>query len=160
MSILSISYQLKYKEAYEREKSHITMSPDAFDIRAAKEAYQNISNVRQHQGALILLPSELSVLVSLFALLFFCSWTTKRSMKPIKQNGYGPWTDLILYMHWRLGFSKVMWVSFGCSKKTHFIECVLLHNSMTLVSFQLIVPTVPVPPSLSQTCCSQWVGLQ
>ncbi|XP_029112880.1 nebulin isoform X3 [Scleropages formosus] len=36
---------LKYKETYEREKSHINIAPDAYDIRAAKEAYKNISNL-------------------------------------------------------------------------------------------------------------------
>lgn len=37
--------QLKYKEVYERSKAQINMDPEAHDIRAAKEAYKNISNV-------------------------------------------------------------------------------------------------------------------
>ncbi|XP_053482933.1 nebulin isoform X1 [Ictalurus furcatus] len=36
---------LKYKEVYEKNKAQINMAPDAFDIRAAKEAYKNISNL-------------------------------------------------------------------------------------------------------------------
>lgn len=38
--------QLKYKEVYEKNKAQINIAPDAFDIRAAKEAYKNITNVR------------------------------------------------------------------------------------------------------------------
>lgn len=30
---------------YEKNKAQINIAPDAFDIRAAKEAYNNISNV-------------------------------------------------------------------------------------------------------------------
>lgn len=30
---------------YEKNKAQINIAPDAFDIRAAKEAYKNISNV-------------------------------------------------------------------------------------------------------------------
>lgn len=37
--------QLKYKEVYEKSKAHINMDPEAHEIRAAKEAYKNISNV-------------------------------------------------------------------------------------------------------------------
>lgn len=37
--------QLKYKEVYERSKAQINMDPEAHEIRAAKEAYKNISNV-------------------------------------------------------------------------------------------------------------------
>lgn len=37
--------QLKYKEVYEKSKAQINMDPEARDIRAAKEAYKNISNV-------------------------------------------------------------------------------------------------------------------
>lgn len=40
--------QLKYKEVYERNKAQINMAPDAHEIRAAKEAYKNISNVSLH----------------------------------------------------------------------------------------------------------------
>ncbi|KAG7331128.1 hypothetical protein KOW79_005097 [Hemibagrus wyckioides] len=36
---------LKYKELYEKNKAQINIAPDAFDIRAAKEAYKNISNL-------------------------------------------------------------------------------------------------------------------
>lgn len=38
--------QLKYKEVYEKSKAQINMDPEAHEIRAAKEAYQNITNVR------------------------------------------------------------------------------------------------------------------
>ncbi|XP_069052599.1 nebulin isoform X17 [Lepisosteus oculatus] len=37
--------QLKYKEEYEKNKAHITIAPDAHEIRAAKEAYKNITNL-------------------------------------------------------------------------------------------------------------------
>lgn len=37
--------QLKYKEVYEKSKAQINMDPEAHEIRAAKEAYKNISNV-------------------------------------------------------------------------------------------------------------------
>ncbi|XP_053352988.1 nebulin [Clarias gariepinus] len=36
---------LKYKEVYEKNKAQINIAPDAFDIRAAKEAYKNITNL-------------------------------------------------------------------------------------------------------------------
>lgn len=42
---LLFSSQLKYKEIYEKNKAQINIAPDAFEIRAAKEAYKNISNV-------------------------------------------------------------------------------------------------------------------
>ncbi|XP_048834953.1 nebulin isoform X40 [Brienomyrus brachyistius] len=35
----------KYKEQYESEKAHINIASDAHEIRAAKEAYKNISNL-------------------------------------------------------------------------------------------------------------------
>lgn len=50
-AILSCNYlswflfQLKYKEVYEKSKAQINMDPEAHEIRAAKEAYKNISNV-------------------------------------------------------------------------------------------------------------------
>lgn len=37
--------QLKYKEVYEKSKAQINMDPEAHEIRAAKEAYKNITNV-------------------------------------------------------------------------------------------------------------------
>ena len=37
--------QLKYKEVYEKSKAQINIDPEARQIRAAKEAYKNISNV-------------------------------------------------------------------------------------------------------------------
>ncbi|XP_036396839.1 nebulin-like isoform X3 [Megalops cyprinoides] len=40
-----IQSMLKYKEVYEKNKTHINMDPEAYDIRAAKEAYKNISNL-------------------------------------------------------------------------------------------------------------------
>lgn len=43
--------QLKYKEVYEKSKAHINMDPEAHEIRAAKEAYKNISNVSVVIGA-------------------------------------------------------------------------------------------------------------
>lgn len=48
ISNLHIILQLKYKEVYERNKAHINIAPDAHEIRAAKEAYKNISNVSLH----------------------------------------------------------------------------------------------------------------
>ena len=43
--------QLKYKELYEKSKAQINMDPEAHEIRAAKEAYRNISNVSVVTGA-------------------------------------------------------------------------------------------------------------
>lgn len=43
--LLSCFLQLKYKEVYEKSKAQINMDPEAHEIRAAKEAYKNISNV-------------------------------------------------------------------------------------------------------------------
>ncbi|XP_041724922.1 nebulin isoform X10 [Coregonus clupeaformis] len=40
-----ITSVLKYKEVYERSKAQINMDPESFEIRAAKEAYKNISNL-------------------------------------------------------------------------------------------------------------------
>ncbi|KAJ8350700.1 hypothetical protein SKAU_G00258300 [Synaphobranchus kaupii] len=40
-----IQSMLKYKEIYERNKAHINMDPGAFEIRAAKEAYRNNTNL-------------------------------------------------------------------------------------------------------------------
>lgn len=37
--------QLKYREVYEKSKAQINMDPEAHEIRAAKEAYRNITNV-------------------------------------------------------------------------------------------------------------------
>ncbi|KAJ8283053.1 hypothetical protein COCON_G00055720 [Conger conger] len=36
---------MKYREIYERNKAHINIAPDAHSIRAAKEAYRNITNL-------------------------------------------------------------------------------------------------------------------
>lgn len=41
----SFILQLKYKEVYEKSKAQINMDPEAHEIRAAKEAYKNITNV-------------------------------------------------------------------------------------------------------------------
>merc|ERR1719167_2107821 len=43
--VKEITSNLKYKEVYEKSKAHINMDPEAHDIRAAKEAYKNISNL-------------------------------------------------------------------------------------------------------------------
>uniref|UniRef100_A0A8B9LD87 Nebulin n=1 Tax=Astyanax mexicanus TaxID=7994 RepID=A0A8B9LD87_ASTMX len=43
--VKEITSNLKYKEVYEKSKAQINMAPDAYDIRAAKEAYKNISNL-------------------------------------------------------------------------------------------------------------------
>lgn len=43
--VFSCFLQLKYKEVYEKSKAQINMDPEAHEIRAAKEAYKNISNV-------------------------------------------------------------------------------------------------------------------
>lgn len=45
-SLFEFILQLKYKEVYEKSKAHINIDPEAHEIRAAKEAYQNITNVR------------------------------------------------------------------------------------------------------------------
>lgn len=45
MVCFSCILQLKYKEVYEKSKAQINMDPEAHSIRAAKEAYKNISNV-------------------------------------------------------------------------------------------------------------------
>lgn len=45
MVCFSFILQLKYREVYEKSKAQINMDPEAHEIRAAKEAYKNISNV-------------------------------------------------------------------------------------------------------------------
>jgi len=37
--------QLKYREVYEKSKAQINIDPEAHEIRAAKQAYKNNSNV-------------------------------------------------------------------------------------------------------------------
>lgn len=46
-----VCLQLKYKEVYEKSKAQINMDPEAHEIRAAKEAYKNISNVSGSNAA-------------------------------------------------------------------------------------------------------------
>lgn len=46
MSCFPCTLQLKYREVYEKSKAQINMDPEAHEIRAAKEAYKNITNVR------------------------------------------------------------------------------------------------------------------
>ncbi|KAM6934332.1 nebulin [Xenentodon cancila] len=43
--VKDITSNLKYKEVYEKSKAHINMDPEAHEIRAAKEAYKNITNL-------------------------------------------------------------------------------------------------------------------
>ncbi|XP_031440949.1 nebulin isoform X4 [Clupea harengus] len=43
--VSELTSNLKYKEVYEKSKTQITMAPDAFELRAAREAYKNISNL-------------------------------------------------------------------------------------------------------------------
>lgn len=43
--VMSFIMQLKYREVYEKSKAQINMDPEAHEIRAAKEAYKNITNV-------------------------------------------------------------------------------------------------------------------
>ncbi|KAJ8012364.1 hypothetical protein DPEC_G00041930 [Dallia pectoralis] len=43
--VKEITSVLRYKEVYERSKAQINMDPESFEIRAAKEAYRNISNL-------------------------------------------------------------------------------------------------------------------
>uniref|UniRef100_A0A8C7ULJ0 Nebulin n=1 Tax=Oncorhynchus mykiss TaxID=8022 RepID=A0A8C7ULJ0_ONCMY len=43
--VKEITSVLKYKEVYEKSKAQINMDPESFEIRAAKEAYKNISNL-------------------------------------------------------------------------------------------------------------------
>ncbi|XP_056245131.1 nebulin isoform X2 [Seriola aureovittata] len=43
--VKEITSTLKYKEVYEKSKAQINMDPEAREIRAAKEAYKNISNL-------------------------------------------------------------------------------------------------------------------
>ncbi|KAK7939466.1 hypothetical protein WMY93_002792 [Mugilogobius chulae] len=43
--VKDITSALKYREVYERSKAQINMDPEAHEIRAAKEAYKNISNL-------------------------------------------------------------------------------------------------------------------
>lgn len=66
--------QLKYREVYERNKAHINMAPDAHDIRAAKEAYKNISNVSLHWSALSICEVKSQASVSLFVFLLRIAW--------------------------------------------------------------------------------------
>lgn len=59
---------------YERNKAHINMAPDAHDIRAAKEAYKNISNVSLHCSAPSICEVESQAIVSLFVFLALVAW--------------------------------------------------------------------------------------
>lgn len=43
--VMSFTMQLKYREVYEKSKAQINIDPEAHEIRAAKEAYKNITNV-------------------------------------------------------------------------------------------------------------------
>ncbi|XP_028981654.2 nebulin isoform X6 [Esox lucius] len=43
--VKEITSVLRYKEVYEKSKAQINMDPESFEIRAAKEAYRNISNL-------------------------------------------------------------------------------------------------------------------
>ncbi|XP_059895706.1 nebulin isoform X38 [Gadus macrocephalus] len=43
--VQALTSNLKYREVYEKAKSQINMDPDAFEIRAAKEAYKNTTNL-------------------------------------------------------------------------------------------------------------------
>ncbi|XP_070832626.1 nebulin [Chaetodon trifascialis] len=43
--VKDITSNLKYKEVYEKSKAQINMDPEAHEIRAAKEAYRNITNL-------------------------------------------------------------------------------------------------------------------
>nr|XP_024661293.1 nebulin isoform X2 [Maylandia zebra] len=43
--VKEITSNLKYKEVYEKSKAHINIDPEAHEIRAAKEAYKNITNL-------------------------------------------------------------------------------------------------------------------
>ncbi|KAJ3592429.1 hypothetical protein NHX12_007556, partial [Muraenolepis orangiensis] len=43
--VKEITSNLKYREVYEKAKAQINMDPEAFEIRAAKEAYKNTSNL-------------------------------------------------------------------------------------------------------------------
>uniref|UniRef100_A0A671W6P7 Nebulin n=1 Tax=Sparus aurata TaxID=8175 RepID=A0A671W6P7_SPAAU len=43
--VKEITSNLKYREVYEKSKAQINMDPEAHEIRAAKEAYKNITNL-------------------------------------------------------------------------------------------------------------------
>ncbi|XP_072301321.1 nebulin isoform X6 [Eucyclogobius newberryi] len=43
--VKEITSALKYREVYEKSKAHINIDPDAHEIRAAREAYKNITNL-------------------------------------------------------------------------------------------------------------------
>ncbi|XP_070771377.1 nebulin [Enoplosus armatus] len=43
--VKDITSNLKYREVYEKSKAQINIDPEAHDIRAAKEAYKNITNL-------------------------------------------------------------------------------------------------------------------
>ncbi|KAE8299722.1 Nebulin [Larimichthys crocea] len=43
--VKEITSNLKYREVYEKSKAQINMDPEAHEIRAAKEAYRNITNL-------------------------------------------------------------------------------------------------------------------
>ncbi|XP_035533052.1 nebulin isoform X20 [Morone saxatilis] len=43
--VKDITSNLKYREVYEKSKAQINMDPEAHEIRAAKEAYKNITNL-------------------------------------------------------------------------------------------------------------------
>ncbi len=93
-----IFLQLKYKEVYEKSKAQINMDPEAHEIRAAKEAYKNITNVSVYTEGVgnghvcsLLITDKLDM--SLFCFVLFFSLTTRRNMKPPKPSGSGQQTD-------------------------------------------------------------------
>lgn len=88
--------QLKYKEVYEKSKAQINIDPEAHEIRAAKEAYRNITNVRvfsrptgkHYYCYLSILRCEVLDLV-LTEVEPLSSSPTRRNMKPPRTSGSG-----------------------------------------------------------------------
>lgn len=117
--VFSCILQLKYKEVYEKSKAQINMDPEAHEIRAAKEAYKNISNVcvfsvdiRKCHFLIIIDWNQTQTTWKYFwnFLKLFSSLTTRKSMKPPRTNGSGQQTDLTLSMLRKTPCNRVMWV--------------------------------------------------
>lgn len=104
---MSFILQLKYKEVYEKSKAQINIDPEAHDIRAAKEAYRNITNVR--------VSLQISACVHYLSL----SWHTRvcsgfslpirRNTKPPRTSGSGQLTGPTSSTLPRTPCSRAMW---------------------------------------------------
>lgn len=129
MVCFSCILQLKYKEVYEKSKAQINMDPEAHEIRAAKEAYKNISNVSVFNGGireyhfLFITDQSWTWHTQIFSVF---SLTTRRNMKPPRTSGSGQQTDPTLSMLPRTPCNRVMWV--GASSSFVWFHVFVFYN--------------------------------